>query len=126
MATIEQTKYDSGVTNIEHQAWVGLANGDEGRSFKFVKPTDKTYHAFGDFGGGVLTFYGSNDQRADPDHDDHASAQWFTLKNTFADSIALSSAGGGVVAENPLWYKVALSGGAGGSVTFSMAAKKVF
>ena len=126
MSDIVHKKYDTGITNIEHYIWESLANGDTGVSFKFAKPTDKTYHIYGAFGGGTATMYGSNDIRANPEHADHASAEWFTLTNIKTDNIALSSAGGGVIAENPLYIKCELAGGTAGSVNFSVVAKKVF
>ncbi len=126
MAVINHKKYDTGITNIEHYIWENLTNGDEGLSFKFAKPTDKTYHIFGPFGGGVATLYGSNDLRAEPNHPDYASSEWFVLTNTKTDNIALSNNGGGVISENPLYMKCDLAGGTGGSVTISIVAKKVF
>lgn len=126
MSDITHEKLDTGITNVEHYVWRGLATGDTGTSFKFAKPTDKTYHIYGTFSGATVTIYGSNDLRADPLHADHASAEWFTLTNIKTDSIALSSAGGGVIAENPLYMKCDVTSGAGSDLTVSIIAKKVF
>jgi hypothetical protein len=123
---VQYQKLDTQITNIEHYVWGPLATGDTGVSFKFAKPTDKTYHIYGTFSGATVTLYGSNDLRADPLHPDHASAEWFTLTNIKTDSIALSSAGGGVIAENPLYMKCDVTGGSGSGLTVSIIAKKVF
>lgn len=126
MADIVHEKIDTGITNVEHYVWDGLATGDTGVGFKFAKPTDKTYHIYGTFSGSTVTLYGSNDLRADPLHVDHASAEWFTLTNIKTDAIALSSAGGGVIAENTLYMKCDVTAGTGTGLTVSIVAKKVF
>lgn len=128
MAVIDQTYPKTGITNYKVVEWAGLDNGDTGKPEKFGKFDDKTIHIFHPsgtaFGSTSVALEGSLDQRADPDHVDHANARWFTIEDSGGVDIALTSTDGRLAGANPLWVRPNLTGGTGTGITVSIGGVK--
>lgn len=60
MATIDNTKIQTGNTRAVVIAWMGLTNGDVGREIDFSQYTDRSVQVSGAFGDGALVIEGSN------------------------------------------------------------------
>ena len=62
--------------------WEGLAPGDTGQPIEVCKWPDASIHIYHTSGAGIpTTMQASNDPRANPNHPDHASANWITMED---------------------------------------------
>lgn len=92
--------------------WSGLTGtADVGNAEQLARFNDKTVTATGTFGG-TVTMQGSND-----------GSNWFTLTDQNAQSLTFTSAGGGLIAENPRYVRPAVTAGTITSVTIIICAK---
>lgn len=115
---------ETGLASVIHIVWTGLDADDTGLPVKTAKYADKCVQIYGTFDTTTVTMQGSCDERADPDHVDHASAVWFSLVDPQGNAIAKTAAGAEQVLENPLWIRPSVSGGASTSITVALVAKK--
>lgn len=84
MATISLTRISHDEQhNSELFLWNSLRNGDQGDGLKFGHFSDRSVQVTGTFGaGGLVTIKGTLDGN-----------NWFTLKDTFGNALAITSAG---------------------------------
>jgi len=107
VAAIQNGDIISGVKSI---SWT-LGAGDTGKPVLFAQYPDRTVHITGTFGS--VTLRGSN--KSNPD--DATAGDWFDLTDPQGNAITLTSAGGELIAENPLWVSPIATGGSGYVVT---------
>ncbi len=104
--------------------WSSMSGDDTGLPFSTPKYPEKTIHFYGDFGGGTVTIEGSNDPRANPQHEDHLSASWFEIEDLNGILISTSTEGGEGLAQSSLWIRPVLTGASGGNLFVSLLARK--
>jgi hypothetical protein len=105
MAIVPLTKVSTGNSKVIARSWVGMTQGDVGVKFDFSQYSDKTVHAYGDFGtGATVAMRGSNK----PNADESTPSDWFPLTDVQANAITKTSPAAEVIAENPLWISPSL------------------
>ncbi len=105
---------------VVRYSWQNLSNGDTGKPLQIDRWADKFLHIFGaesdgDFDSESVTMQGSNDERADPLHADHADAEWTILTDIHSNELIRSSNNGEQILENPWWIRPSVSS-TGGSL----------
>lgn len=104
MATFSTVNWNTAQSVI----WEGLTTNDYGVAWKRSDYADKTFQVLGNFGSGAtVTLYGSNVQNPVLTSD----ADWFVLTDTTETALAITSAGGGQILQNPLWIRPKVTGG---------------
>lgn len=96
--TVGVTRTDQAGGAYLHK-WSFTADGD-GDAISMPGAPDRTFQAVGTFGSGTLRWQGSLD----------GGTTWFSLHDPSVTTIGLTSAGGGVLLENPLLIRPSLSG----------------
>lgn len=93
-------------------AWEGMTTNDTGMPVNVALWADKSIHIFGNFGSGAtVVWQGSNDPRANPKHDDHASATWLTLTDPQGNALSKTAEAIEQVLENTWWVRPKVTGG---------------
>jgi hypothetical protein len=96
------------------KSWNNLAADTEGEVFKLPNHNDKTVQGYGVFGGALLKFKGTLDERAETAPE---TATWFYLRNEAGEVITFDGTGdeteGEFVAQNPTYIKAVTEGGDG-------------
>jgi len=112
MATINLTSTDRNtVAGAILLTWEALGNADQGGAYTLPFAADITVQAIGTFGSATVRLQGSND-----------GTNWFNLtQKGGTTAIALTSAGGAAVNENPAYIRPATSGGTGTDVDVIVA-----
>jgi hypothetical protein len=97
--------------------WTGLLTTDDGAWFDCRDFADRTVQVFGTFGaGGGLTMQGSNEP---------TPTNPFTLTDQGGTNVALTAAGGRLLAEAPRWVRPLVTGGDGTtSLTVELVARR--
>jgi hypothetical protein len=93
--------------------WAGLATGDDGAAIGLLGSGERTFVAFGTFGGATVTLEGSLDE-----------AEWFTLKDPQGANIALTARGMRTVLEAPQYVRPVVTGGSGASITAQVLVRR--
>ena len=91
-----------------------MAGVSTGKPVKVADYPDKTFQVFdvdSSWGSATLVWEGSNDERADPDHDDYADSVWFTLTDTTETALSFTDDAGGQILQNPVWIRPKTTGG---------------
>ena len=89
--------------------WGDIPADEVGKQIYIPNHSDKTLQIFGSFtGGAVVSIEGSNDPRA---KDDPASAVWWTVLNAQGNALSVSSAGGHLILDNPIYIRPKVVGG---------------
>lgn len=110
MATIPATTtHGEGVL----YSWPNLATNDDGTPVGLIGSGDRTFVAFGTFGGGTVTLQGSFDQ-----------TNWFTLRDPQGANIALTAAGIRAVMEAPIYVRPLVTGGTGVSISCQLLVRR--
>lgn len=102
MAT--RTAVQTAVPNAHAQlvTWSGLLNTDVGSAIQLAHFGDRTVQVTGTFGGGTMTFQGSND-----------GTNWASLTDPQGNAIAKTAAGLEAVLELPRYVRPSVAGGDG-------------
>lgn len=117
---------ETGVTNVQWVLWEGVNGTGSGVPIKSPKFSDKTVHFFGTWGGATFVMQGSNDPRANPEHANHASADWITLTDAQGNAISKTTTNAGeVIEENYMWIRPLASGGTGTDMDIAICGKRV-
>lgn len=85
--------------------WETMDGGDVGRAFDLQEYNDNTVTVTGTFDSNTLTMQGSND-----------GTNWFTLTDNVGLDVALTAAGGALIAEAPRYIRPSLSSGASSDI----------
>lgn len=86
--------------------WETLTESDTVTEYAFRPVSgDKTVQVTGTFGGATITLQGSLD-----------GATWFNCTGPDGNDLAFTSAGGGFVVENCIYYRVTTAGGSSSDV----------
>lgn len=106
MANIKPKYKKSDSSNIT-VIWDNITNNDICLPFEYSDYSDKTFHAYGDFGSGSITIQGSNklDAFKDPDN-----GQWVTLTDFTASPLVATENTLKLVAQNPKAIRVIATG----------------
>lgn len=117
---------ESGKTNVVHVVWSGLDGDDTGLPVNISKFSDKSVHIYAltGHGSGTTVLQGSNDERADPDHTDHANANWVSLTDPQGNAISKTADAIEQILENPLWIRPSQSGGSSADVIVAITGKR--
>lgn len=101
MATITPTIDRDSVPGAVLATWTGLATGDVGAGVPIAYAADMTGQVTGTFGGGTITWQGSND-----------NTNWhpMTLRSG-TGNMAFTAAAVHTANENPAWVRPAVTGG---------------
>ncbi len=95
--------------------WV-VTNADaEGSSVSIIGAADRTVHIYGTFGSATVVLQGTNDE---------AGSNWITLHDISGAEISATAALIAMVAENPLFIRPFLSGGAASTVNIHVLSRK--
>lgn len=96
-----------------------LTNSDtDGDWYVFPSYGDKTYHVFGTFSGGTVTFEGSNENVASP-------TSVFNCKDSDHNEISVTAANGaGLILESPIRMRPKLTGGSGQTITVVITGRR--
>lgn len=102
--------------------WSGLLGTDSGQMIDLEAYPDKTIHVFGTFGGGTVTFYGSNDPKALTDRVNGTlfgskTADYEVLTDTLNNTLVFTTAGLKQILEDPLYILPVVTGGTGSNLT---------
>ena len=111
MATITATIDRNTVPGAVLATWADLATGDVGAGVPIAYAADLTGQVTGTFGGGTVTWQGSND-----------NTNWhpLTLKSG-TGNMAFTSASVHTANENPAWIRPAVTGGTSVTIKCVMA-----
>ena len=93
--------------------WETVTCGDTGEALEIGDYVDNTVTVTGTFNSQTLTMQGSND-----------GTNWFTLTDNNGLDIALTAAGGKVIAEAPRYIRPSFSGSSGGDVDVIVQLRK--
>ncbi len=110
MASVAATQNGDVIDSVVSFTW-SLGAGDTGKPVRFANYPDRTVQITGTFGS--VTLRGSN--KANPD--DATAGDWFNLTDPQGNAITLTTAGGELIAENPLWISPITTGGSGYVIT---------
>jgi hypothetical protein len=101
MATIAATIDRDTIPGAVLVTWAAMATGDVGGGVPIAYSADLTGQVSGTFGGGTVTWEGSND-----------NAIWHPLtRRSVGTDMAFTSAAVHTVNENPAWIRPAVTGG---------------
>ena len=111
MATITATIDRNTVPGAVLATWADLATGDVGAGVPIAYAADLTGQVSGTFGGGTITWQGSND-----------NTNWhpMTLRSG-TGNMAFTSASVHTANENPAWIRPAVTGGTSVTIKCVMA-----
>ena len=110
MPTINSaTQHGEGVLST----WPALATNDDGVPVGLIGSGDRTFAAFGTFGGGTVTLQGSLD-----------GTNWFTLRDPQGANVALTAAGIRSVLEAPSFIRPLVTGGSGVAITCQLLVRR--
>jgi hypothetical protein len=111
MATITATIDRNSVPGVVLASWADLATGDVGAGVPIAYSADLTGQATGTFGGGTITWQGSND-----------NTNWHPLtRRSVGSDMAFTSAAVHTVNENPAWIRPAVTGGTSVAIDCTLA-----
>jgi len=96
--------------------WPGLESGDTGEPQDMAEFNDNTVTVTGDFNSETVTMLGSNDEDG---------GNPFPLTDNNGIFIALTEAGGRLIAEAPKFIFPSISGASGGDVDVIVKARKI-
>ena len=101
MATITPTIDRDSVPGAVLATWAAMATNDVGAGVPIAYAADLTTQATGTFGGGTITWQGSND-----------NTNWSSLtQRSGTTAMAFTAAGMGTANENPAWIRPAVTSG---------------
>ena len=111
MATIVPTIDRDSVPGAVLATWAAMATGDVGAGVPIAYAADLTGQVSGTFGGGTVTWQGSND-----------NTNWhpMTLKSG-TGNMAFTSASVHTANENPAWIRPAVTGGTSVAIDCTLA-----
>jgi len=112
MATINYafTEHQDGAT----VTWETIDGSDTGQVFELQNYNDNTVTVTGTFDSNTLTMQGSND-----------GTIWFTLTDHVGVSVALTAAGGKLIAEAPRYIRPSLGAGASSDIDVIVKLRRV-
>lgn len=116
MATITSTVTyaPNGHRQLVQVVWAALANGDVGDAIELPAWADRSVQIEGAaFGGGTLTFQGSND-----------GTNWQSLTDPQANAIAKTAPALEQISELTRYVRPSMAGGAAGAVTVTFLARR--
>ena len=126
MAVVDFKFLGLNLSTIQNIIWANLSGSDTGNPFTLAAHSDKTVHVYGTYSGATLVLQGSNDPRANPDHPDHASADWQTLVDFLGSAISFTSNDIVQILDNTLYVRPVVVGGDGDTdLSVSVVGKKV-
>ena len=101
MATITATIDRNSVPGVVLASWADLATNDVGAGVPIAYAADLTGQVSGTFGGGTITWQGSND-----------NTNWHPLtRRSVGTDMAFTSAAVHTANENPAWVRPAVTSG---------------
>lgn len=109
MATLTVVREMDGVLLT---TWVELAADEQGEAARIAKAADRTVTVDGTFGGSTVSLEGSND-----------GTNWHPLTAVGGSAITFTAGGVAVIAENTLFVRPSVAGGAGVDVDVIIAGK---
>lgn len=112
--------------SVRHVIWSGLDGDDTGLPVRMAKYSDKSVHIYAltSHGSGTTVLQGTNDERGDPEHADHANCKWLTLTDAQGNAISKTDDAIEQVLENPMWIRPSQSGGTNADVVVALTCKK--
>ena len=101
MATITPTIDRDSVPGVVLASWAAMATGDVGAGVPIAYAADLTGQVTGTFGGGTITWQGSND-----------NTNWHPMtQRSGTGNMAFTAAAVHTANENPAWIRPAVTGG---------------
>lgn len=100
--------------------WTGLSENDRnGDPESLVQAADRTVQVTGTFGGATVVIEGSNIAVPNLATND----DWFQLTTPAGTNVSFTSAGGALIAENPLHIRPRVSGGTNTDISVDLVSR---
>lgn len=99
--------FDKKLRDAQTITWFDVADGDDCLPFEYSKYSDKSFHIFGDFGGGSITIQGSNKVDA---QEEPSNGEWVTLTDFTNSPLVVTELTLKLIAQNPRFIRVVPSG----------------
>jgi len=127
MAIIQpvRVRNDSGTYEITME-WQALTEADSGAYVKIPRFNGKTFHAFGTFGGGAVTIYGSNNSADLAKEPSDVSSSWQALTDVdgLGNMVLTSAKAGAEALENYTYNACEVTSGASVSLTVGIEGQR--